>query len=253
MKYIVFFQLEIHHQYFPNKVENLTIAPEIQTEQFMKRHGLQLKKVPNGIIVLQPTSNEGLSLPIIEADDVFSFSIFPKSDVIQQITDTSPVSSDKILFFTNEGLSSGDLLISEASSTEKLDGFPALAKVAIKGSELIAESDESGHNYRAVFNSKSVTWKYYFVSEPGNDNLSIETRKDQLSFSQLDVGTDEIGHSLQSNFPDAQIIVFESNVSIPYSLTPVKDIKLMQDGEEIIKHLPNPATISRGIQILKIK
>lgn len=253
MKYIDFFQLEIHHSYFPDKMESVTIVPDIDTKQLMKRHGLLIKKEPNGIRVLQPTSEEGIAIPVVDREDVFSFTMFPTTDLIQEITDTSGASEDKILFFTNEGVSSGDLLLSEASNTEKLDGFPAIAMVAIYGSELIAESDGSARIYRAVFNSKSVTWKYYFVCDPENADLSIETRKEQLSFTQLETDTDEIADSLRSNFPDTKISLFESNTSIPYSLTSIKDIKLTQDGEEIIKHLPNPTTSSRGIQILKIK
>ena len=236
----------------------MVLIPEKQTLKLLRGQHFLEKKTAGGIKVLIPVDQESNALPIINPDDVFAFNVFPTSGIFSEFTDISTVSNDKILRFSNEGLGTDtlELAVSEATKEGMFNGFPAIAKIEIQLSEVSSGLDGLPPVYQAVFKSKSVRWRYYFVSSTGTTNLTIEQRDEQLIFNELEIQndtSDKIAASLRLNFPDTQLVVFESSASIAYSNRAIKNIQLLRNGDVVIQHLPNPDVGDDGIQIIKVK
>lgn len=264
MKYGEFFQIEIVHDYFLGQIADLILLPEAQTKRLLEKQRFLIKKTGKGIKVLIPENEENTVISGLEPNDVFVFHVFPTSDSVQEFTDTSEVENGKVMLFTNDGLGTEnvELVKSETVQEGKFQGFPAIARVEIKASEVTTEINSISPVYQVVFNSKSIKWKYYFLANTDVTNIAIDTKDEQLQFNELEIKddtSDQIITSLRLNFPDTKILVFESNTSIPSSSKPIKDIKLVQKDSVIqadstlIKHLPNPKSSDQGIQIIKIK
>ncbi len=190
-------------------------------------------------------------------DHAFVFYVFPTSNNIREYTDTSGFEDGKMILFTNEGLESNTSLLSQSKKEQEgiYKGFPAMASIKIIEREVISSATISTPVYRAVFNTKSIKWKYYFVSSLSTSDITIKTKNEQLSFNKLkteETTSDQIVNALELNFPNHQIFAFESNNTIPYSDTPIKDIRLIQGDTIFIKHLPNPQTEDEGVQIIRI-
>ncbi|NHN24065.1 hypothetical protein FIA58_000110 [Flavobacterium jejuense] len=257
MRYRVFFQIEIVHPYFSTAAADLIILPDAQTTLFLSKQRFLIRRTINGIKILRAINENDEKLTAIEVENVFVFNIFPTSENVREFTDTSMVETGKMLLFSNEGLSKGnvELMKSKTFQEGKYQNFPAIARVEIKGGEIISQSNGSPHLYKALFQSRAIKWKYYFVSNSKTTDLAIATRDQQLKFTQLEIKedfSDKIVQSLTLNFQDTKIIVFESNIDIPYSKTPIKNINLKQNGLILINHLPNPEVQDNGIQIIKI-
>lgn len=258
MRCILFFQIETEHPYFSGKPADLIVLPDNQTIKLLKNRHFFIKKTAKGIKVLLLMNEESKALPALEINDVLVFNVFPISDSVRELTDTSTVENGNMMLFSNEGSGMGNVGLVQSETLQKgmFRGFPAMARVEIKGSEVALGANVPPPLYRVLFNSKSIKWKYYLLSNPENTGIVIESRDEQLKFEQVEIKdgiSDEILTSLMSNFPDTQLLIYESGTAIPYMSKPIKDIKLMQNGEVLIKHLPNPQLHDRGIQIIKIK
>ncbi|WP_130734440.1 hypothetical protein [Flavobacterium sp. J27] len=256
MRYSVCFQIEIVHPYFSDNVSDLIILPDAETALLLSSRRFIIKKTANGIMILKVV-NESVLTDAVLKDSVFVFTIFPTSHTVREFTDTSMVEMGNMLLFSNEELSKGDLELTKLETRQKgyYQNFPALARVEIKGEEIISQLNGSPLMYKVIFQSKAIKWKYYFVSQSEATDLTITSREEQLKFIQLEIKedfSDKIVQSLRLNFKETQIIVFESNHNIPYSKTPIKNINLKQNGLILINHLPNPAVQDNGIQIIQI-
>ncbi|MEM8939140.1 MAG: hypothetical protein AAGC64_07325 [Bacteroidota bacterium] len=258
MRYREFFRIVISHQYFSDGLEDLVLVPQEQTSKALSKQHFLAKESENGINVLIPVNEEDKILPVINPDDVFAFNAFPTSEIFKEFTDVSAISNGKILFFTNEGLGAEnqELVSSETAAGGTLCGFPAIAKIEIKVSEIDLSPRSPAPAYQVVFKSKSVKWRYYFVSNAGTTDLVVEDRNKHLTFNKLkisDYTSDQVAASLRANFQDAQLVIFESGTPIAYSDRAIKNIQLLINRNVAIKHLPNPEVLDQGIQIIQIK
>lgn len=256
MRYKEFLQVEIAHQYFASDLAGLVLVPQERTLKFLRGQHFLVKRTARGIKILVPINEEGQALPIVDDGDVLAFDVFPTSGIVGEFTDDSALSHGKVLLFTNEGLGEGELelFVSETTAGETFEDFPVIAKIEIKASEV--DLNGPAPIYRAIFKSKSVKWRYYFVSNPGTTGLDVKERNGQLTFNEVilqDERSDQIATSIRLNFPGTQLVVFESDTSIPYSNKAIKNIQLLQNENVVIKHLPNPDAIDHGIQIIQIR
>jgi len=264
MKYQEFFSITIEHSYFSGGPADLIVYPEEKTRKLLEKQGFLLKRTGTGIKVLLPMRDNNRVFPVLTADDLFAFHVLPTSGTVREFTDISEIEEDNMILFTNEGLDIGtiELIKSETVKEEVFQNFPALAKIEIKGNQITTDVNGTPPVYKAIFDSKSIKWKYYLLSKSGATDIAVETRGDQLQFNELEIGNnslDPIITSLRLNFPDTKIAVFESSVAIPFSSKSIKDIKLIQRDSVtqtdsiLMKHLPNPSIYDQGIQIIKIK
>ncbi len=258
MKYQKFFSITIEHSYFTGETADLVLTPVVETEELLKRRGLLLKKTTTGIRCLVGIDKENTDFSEKIQNDVFAFYIFPTSDTVREFTDMSTVEEGKMMLFTNEKLHKKQVgLVASAIDQEgTCQGFPALAKVEIKGSEMQLEEDSMSFTYQIQFAAKAIQWKYYFISNTDDPNITLESRDEQISFNEMIISentTDQIVTSLRLNFPNTQIKAFESKDLVPYSNKPIKNIKLIKNGDVLMSHLPNPKEEQNGIQIIKIK
>ncbi|MBQ0733545.1 hypothetical protein [Aquimarina celericrescens] len=258
MKYREFFHIEMIHQYFSGIPLDLVMLADNETKNRLNSLGCILKKEADRIKVLAPLHPEDDAFPVLGENDVFTFYIYPTSARIQEITDLSTVEKGNMISFINLGqtLDSTELISSQIEKKGVFKGFSALANVVIVGNKINTETVVESVKFKAIFKAKSIQWKYYFVSNVEDPDITIESRDNQISFNEIVVDentTDQIVNSIQLNFPNTQIKVFESKDLVPYSSKPVKNIKLLQNGDILISHLPNPQKEQNGIQIIKIK
>ncbi|MFD2563171.1 hypothetical protein [Aquimarina rubra] len=258
MEYQEFFEIEVIHPYFSGISADLVLAADIETGKRFIKLGYVLKKTVNGIKVLAPFTRENNSFRDLGEEDNFTFYVYPTSEYTQEITDFSEVEKGNMIFFTNEGQqqNNSELIASQVAQEGFLCGYPALARIVITAAEIDLASLDQSITFRAIFGAKSIKWKYYFVSDTEDSGLSLESRNDQVSFNEIVVDentTDQIINSIQLNFPNTQVKVFESKDLVPYSRKPIKNIKLLQNGDVLINHLPNPQKEKNGIQIIRIK
>ncbi|MBW1297059.1 hypothetical protein [Aquimarina litoralis] len=255
MKYREFFQVEMIHPYFSGMPKDLVLIPDNDTKNLLINLGYILKKEADGIKVLAPIHPENNTFPALDEKDVFTFYIYPKSADIQEITDFSGIENGSIISFTNLDQDGSELITTQIEKKETFQGFSAIANIVITGNKIKTNSVEP-IKFQARFKAKSIKWKYYFVSNTEDATISLESRDDQITFTEitLDESTaDQIINSIRLNFPNSPIKLFESKGLVPYSSTPIKNIKLLQDGDILINHLPNPRLEQQGIQIIKIK
>lgn len=251
MRYIEYFRIGVVHPYYEDGPVDLVLVPQKETLKRLKGQRLLLKKTKKGIKVLIPVNEEGVVIPIIAANDSFAFDVFPTADDFKEFT-RHPEDERHLLFFTNEGLEEGEqaLKTSEAAGGGVLNGFPAVAKVAIKAGEI---DPDDAPAYQVVFEPKSAKWRYYFIANPGTDDFVIEDRNNGLSFHEVTIEsttTDRVATSLKLNYPDTRLVVFESGTSITHRIGAIKNIQLIQNGNVLIRHLPNPEVREDGIRIL---
>ncbi|WP_281987740.1 hypothetical protein [Aquimarina aggregata] len=257
MKYNEFFQITIDHQYFSDAQMDLVLIPEEQTLQFLRKQHFVVKHTSKGLKVLIPLDEKENRLPVIKEDDTLSFNVFPTTSGFDEITDTSMIDNDSILFFTNKGLKndSKELVVSGTTANMRKNGFPVIAKIKIELSRVNFDLDKEPTLYQVIFKPKTVKWKYYILSGIATTKLEIKDRDAQLTFGKLENLNDipdKIATALSLNFPNKQLFVFESSKAIHYSDTARKNIQLFQNENMIIKHLPNPDISDNGIQIIKI-
>lgn len=258
MRYKEFFQIAIDHQYFPDGLTNLILLPDENTVKFLERRSFVIRRTAQGLQVLVQVDEDGNMLPTTSPDEVLAFNVFPTCGDFREFTDLPTVGDDKVLLFTNAGLTGDttELKVGETTAGGVFNGFPTIAKIQIHLTEVSFGTSDFGPVYQTVFKSKSVKWKYYFVSNPESAGFVVEDRGKRMLFSEIDIGgdtADQIATSLKLNFPDAGLIAFESNSPITYSKKAIKNIQLLQNSNVIIKHLPNPDVGDNGIQIIKIK
>lgn len=269
MRYREFFRIAIEHQYFsPGEPVELVIVPDQSTHRFLKGQQFIIKDMINGIRILVPIDEGGSAVPGLQADDMFTFKIFPTSGTFHAFTDTPDLTEGEILSFTNVGLSENNtqLTSSVADGSGILCGFPLVAEVTIQVGNLLLDNNNvpTTPEYNIVFNSKAVTWKYYIVSNPETTDLSIQdTNQDineQLTFSSVELQNnteDKIMASLNSNFPDANLFLFESEAPVTLRSQPIKGLQLLRHDVDsttdiIINHLPNPDIKDIDFKIIKV-
>ncbi|MHA7056530.1 hypothetical protein ACWGOQ_0004880 [Aquimarina sp. M1] len=258
MKYHELFRIEIKHPYFSDIPEDLVLVAEYETKKRLNNLGYILKKIASGVKVFAPVLEENNHTVNLGGDDVFMFYIYPISTRIQEVTDLSEIESGKMLSFSNQEqrIGSSELITTQVSQKGIFCGFPALANVVLVGNKINTNSTDPSTKYSVVFKAKSVQWKYYFVSNTNGSIITLESRDEQISFNEVDIdenSSDQIVTSIRLNFPSTQIRVFESRDLVPYSNKPIKNIKLIKNGDVLMSHLPNPKEEQRGIQIIKIK
>lgn len=247
MKYSELFTLNIQHEYFSESNQGIQIVPSIETNKILESSKFLVKKKDTGMNVYL---SENQNIP----EKKLEFFVFPTIDNLREITQFSLESEEEIVLFSNENIASesAELKQTTAKAAALFNGHKAIAKIEIALSNL----PEQGVTYEINFSAKAIKWKYYFIAKPSDKTLTITTREEQLNFEELftqNTSSDKNVTRLQERFPDAQIHVFESETSIPISQKIIKNIKLLQDEEQLIKHLPNPEIGDVGIQVLKLK
>lgn len=260
MKFKELFRIVIEHQYFqPGEPIDLTIVPSKDTHRFLTGQRAIIKDIINGVKVLVPVNETGSVLPDLQPDDLFTFKIFPTSNIFHLITDLPDLAKEEILSFTNAGLSDDDtqLTASVAEGNGVYKGFPVVAGATIQVSNLLLDSNNAPKTpkYRIVFNPRSEKWKYYFVSDPETADLSIQDLNGQLTFNRVNSETfasDKIASSLQARFPDAGLFLFESDAPIASRSQGIKKIQLLRNLDVIINHLPSPDVEDVNFKIIKI-
>lgn len=262
MKYKELFRIVIEHPYFqPGEPVELAIVPSKSTLRFLTGQRFIIKDMVNGIKVLVPVNEAGSVLPALQPDDLFTFKVFPTSNIFHLITDVPDLEEGEILRFSNAGLSENDTQlassVAEAERNGVYNGFPVVADAAIQVSDLLLDNDNvpKTPQYRVVFNPRSEKWKYYFVSDPETTDLSIQDLNGQLTFNRVDAETeasDKIASSLRSNFPNAGLFLFESDAPIASRSQGIKKLQLLRNLDVIINHLPNPDVEDVNFKIIKI-
>lgn len=258
MKYRELFHIEIIHPYFLDIPKDMILVAEIETKKKLKKLGYILKKTANGAKILIPTPQEDNSFLASTGKDKFTFHVFPTSSYIQEITDFSAIDRGNMISFFNDEqqVNSSGLNTTQVHQNGICYGFPAIAEVVISMNKIDVNKLDQPIKFNAVFKAKSIKWKYYFVSDSQTLNILVESRDTQISFDEVIIDnatTDPVIQSLQLNFPNSQIRAFESRDLVPYSSKPLKNIKLLQNEDVLINHLPNPQEQQQGIQIIKIK
>ncbi|MCK8521009.1 hypothetical protein M0D21_05495 [Aquimarina sp. D1M17] len=258
MQYRNFFDIEIIHPCLSEIAKDIVLVPKNETRKHLNALGFIFKKTEKGIRVLAPISKGNESILPLNEDDNFTFYVYPTSYDTQEITDFSEIDEGNMISFSNQDSRENikELIVGQAIQEGVFNGYSALANIVIKANLIDTSSPNAFVKFKAIFGAKSVKWKYYFVSNTKETDINLESRDNQISFNEIVVGentTDQIINSIQLNFPDTQIKVFESKDLVPYSSVPIKNIKLLQDGDVLISHLPNPRIEQQGVQIIKIK
>ncbi|WP_298548720.1 hypothetical protein [uncultured Aquimarina sp.] len=258
MEYREFFHIEIVHPFFSDIAEDMVIVTENETKSHLNNLGFILKKMPNGLKILAPVHQESKVFSPLEADDIFSFHIYPTSEHIQEVTDLSEIEKGNMISFTNQEqpIGSSELTTNQVIQNGVFCGFPALANIVIAGNKIDTNTIDQPTKFKAKFKTESIKWKYYFVSNSEDPIITLESRDEQISFNEMVIDentTDQIITSIRLNFPNTQIKAFESKDLVPYSSKPIKNIKLIKNGDVLMSHLPNPRKEQNGIQIIKIK
>lgn len=257
MMYKEFFRIEIDHQYFlSGGVADLTIVPNEHTLRFLKGQHFICAGTTNGVKVLIPINENGSTKPIFCADDVLIFNIFPTTSTFGLFTDLSDLSKGEIFRFTNEKLpeATSELVSSISVDNGSLNGFRITAKVEIHPTDALL----SGTNlvpYKVIFKARLVPWKYYLVSDKETTDLAVKDLGNQFVFNHVNINddtSDQIGMSLRLNYPEANLLLFESDTPLVCSNQVLKNLQLLRDNEVIIKHLPNPDIGDEAIKIIKI-
>ncbi len=260
MSYREFFRIEIDHQYFqPGEYAELVIVPDQSTRSLLKGQRFILKEIINGISVLIPVDEAGSAIPGLNADDLFTFKIFPTSNTFRSFTELPDLAEEEILSFTNLTLLENDtqLVSSIANGSGTRYGFPLVADVAIQVSDVLLDANNvpTTPKYKVVFNSKAEKWRYYFVSDPETTDFSIQDANEELIFNSVDIQSiteDKIVSSLQSNFPDANLFLFESETPVAFQSQAINKLQLIRNEDVIINNLPNPDTKDINFKIIKI-
>ncbi len=258
MKYREFFHIEVVHPYYSDIPKDLVLVADNETKERLHSLRCILKKEADGIKVLAPLHPGGTTFPVLGENDVFTFYTYPTSARVQEITDLSTIEEGNMISFTNFGqpIDSLELISTQIEKKGVFQGFSALANVVIAGNKINTETIGESTKFKAIFKTKATKWKYYFVSDSQDPDIRLESRDEQIRFNEISIGQntlDRITTSIQLNFPNSQISVFESSDVIPYSSKPIKNIKLLQNGDVLISNLPNPQEQQQGIQIIKIK
>lgn len=257
MEYREIFNIEVFHPVL-SEPNDVVLVPKNETRKHLSNLGFVVKKTEKGIKILAPMSIRNDGFQPLSEDDNFTFYIYPTSDTTQEITDFSKIDEGHMISFSNQDLpeNSQELVSGQVVKEGVFGGYPALGSIQIIGNKINLTPLEQPIKFKAVFGAKSVKWKYYFVSNTEDTDISLESRDNQISFNEVVVDentTDQIINSIQFNFPNTRVKIFESKDLVPYSNKPIKNIKLLQNGDVLINHLPNPRAEQQGIQIIKIK
>lgn len=260
MRYQEFFRIEIDHQYFmPGEWVELVIVPDQSTHRLLKGQRFIIKEMLNGIRVLVPVNEDDSVVPGLQTDDLFTFKIFPTSNTFHSFTEVPDLAEGEILSFTNSGLSEEDtqLASSAANGSGVLHGYPVVANVTIQVSDVLLDGSNvpTDPEYKIVFNSKAEKWRYYFVSDPETTDFSIQDINAELIFNSVDIQNitgDKIVSSLRSNFPDANLFLFESEAPVAFRSQAINKLQLIRNEDVIINHLPNPDIKDINFKIIKV-
>lgn len=262
MNYRPLFSIELTHGYYQNSQEiGLSILPDSSTIEQVKTGQIILKKMPHGLRGLCPVDESGSirdSLPTF-----WGFEVFPTSNTFHSLTDLPALGPDEGLSFTNTGLGAVDQelasSIKEIPSTEisikQTRGFARVAKIEIYPTAILMASNQEKH-YQVTFLTKSAKWKYYFIADQDASEWRIVDLNANLSFVEagpVEAASDLVVQSLQIQYPDANIILFQSEAPIPFSDQVIRNLQLLREGHVIIKHLPNPESQEEAIKIMKIQ
>jgi hypothetical protein len=255
MNYREYFRIEIKHQYFATAGSaDLTIVPDVRTLRLLQGQHIIFKSSGNELKILIPVDENGVAKSTL--DEALVLEIFPESSTFGSITDTSDLAEGEIYLFTNAGLpeTASQLAVSPSPELGSRHGFPMIGRVEIEPTNALLTRTKSVA-YQAIFKAKSAKWKYYFVSDHETTDLSIVDADGNLVFGEVDLGIvplDQIGASIQENFPDTNLFLFESATPISDSDQALRNLQLFRDGNLIIKHLPNPEAGDSAIKIIKI-
>lgn len=255
MKYQTFFEVAIEHPFTTSILQYVSIRPTISTTKFLQGRGLIYKQTESGFRILAPLKGENNALPTFQEGENLLFSVFASSSDFLGFTDFSFAEEDKIMLFSNENLSNGggDLVISEVSGNNKLNGFPEVGKIEIVLNNVEAETNQNTPLYTVRFSAKSIIWKYYFITKNDTDTLSVNNK--DIAFQKLSNETsDPVFNKLKTNFASSglHIKAFQSEEALACQSSPRKEIQLKNENATIISHLPNPEFSDRGIQIIRI-
>lgn len=255
MKYKVFFEVKLEHAYSPTILEYLIMQPRNSSAKLMRGTGLLVKETGGGFKVLIPVNEEGNDIPVFNADENLSFSLYSTSSDFLEFTDFSATNDGDVALFTNQGLSNNslDLLVSGTGPNARMNGFPEVGQLQIILNEIDAGTDQEAPVYSVRFDAKSIIWKYYFITKDETASLSVKHKN--IAFKKLSgEAVDSVFKRLTTNFSPSglQIQAFESEEPLACQSSPRKDIQLKNENVTVINHLPNPEVGDRGIKIIRI-
>ncbi|MEM6270431.1 MAG: hypothetical protein AAF998_13390 [Bacteroidota bacterium] len=253
-QYQEFLRLEIAHDYFaPAAAPDLVVRPTPATTRYLAGRGGLLKGTLQGFRLLLPAP-DAIPNPRFGPDDRLTFQVFPESDTFNLITDLP--ASGHHFHFTNQEFkgAAGTLRATSRPGSGSHRGFPLAAQIDLHLADAEAAA-EFPVRYRIAFPAQSEIWKYYFVAEKNTTDLRVEDREAKLTFHAVDattLATDRVGKSLRTNYPDANLFLFESTHPIAGSVQGRKNLQLLREGHVIIPHLPNPDVRDAAMRIIKL-
>jgi|GEM_PF-4009147 len=257
MRYRELFRIEIGHPYFSEEQETaVTLIPLEATRRRIHGHGGIIKPLSNGISVFIPVDGNNLAENPFRLGDSLVFEAFPCSNTFSLVTDSSGLLKGEIHLFSNTGSTGTEpqLLASTLEENNARNGFPMVAKIEIQLTNDLIFSTETVV-YQCPFQVKSANWKYYLVADSDTTDLVVEDRGASLIFNRQVIDaqtTDQLGESLRTNYPNANLFRFESAQPIPYAREAIKNLQLLRDGHVLIQHLPNPDLAANAVKIIKI-
>jgi len=254
MKFTKIITIDINHTYFNSRpFYDLSIQPTPACARLLRNYSMVFnnKSCSNVFVALQQENDVPVQTAI---SDFFEFLVFVADNNFVSYTKLIPAEPGKVYCYSNvtaAGKPSANLIPSLVSKSQ-INGY---GNKNVFGVIRVYCNTAFPIKLNLNFEAADVNWRYYLIANNNFKNLAIDGKLAKITFvkTEVDANTkDEVVNAINSNFPGANLSIFQSQKAIPYQQLGIKNIQLINadNNSVLINHLPNPGFKENGIKII---
>lgn len=272
MNYRKLFSITILHDYFSNNLYGgFRLVPTPRTHNHLLGHKLIVKESEFGLTILIGISDTGNNLPFLSIDNgtMFEFEMILKDNHFSSFTDlitlenlNSPILEEDeqeiLVYPSNSAPNGGTLIATKQASQDK--NLVSWAKISIDYQDFLGM--DSPPDFNIQYEASESLWRYFLLLNSSDSIPSYSVLDGNASpfitfDNPVDITSDPtlggpIGIQLMEKFGNVKGMMIQSSSQIKYQQNAHKNIRLINSGNVLIHHMPNPSYLNAGNTIIHL-
>ncbi len=259
MKYLPLFTLYLNHDYYADRrCPDLLVEPTPETQRQLSNYRCIARPLINGVRVLAATADDG-TLFIQPAQGVtFAFHLILRNPDFLLFTDLPAGGRPATRLYTNQGvtnpaaIAAGPVLLTPADRPIPTVPQPTsggFADIVISYGDSAPSTAAVPATFQLDFATRQAWWKYYLVTDPGDNAFRIEDQAknaplafdDPIELSAGSAPPDRMAATLAAQYPGMRLQSFLSTRAVTCQQQARRSLKLFAGTSLALEGLPNPS------------